>query len=65
MTLDVEGVVNGGVNGKEALGGSRSLEADPRSFPSARWLVGILGSIGEAAAGDMTVNSSDIRHGFM
>ena len=60
MALDVEGVVDGGVNGKEALGRSRSLEADPRSFPSACGLVRILGSIVEAATGHMSIGHADL-----
>ena len=59
VALDVEGVVDDGASGKEPLGRTRSLEVDPRSFPSARRLVRILGSIVEAPAAHMSIGHAD------
>jgi hypothetical protein len=39
MTLDVEGIVDGSVSRKEALGRSRILEAQPRTFSPANRLI--------------------------
>ncbi len=50
MALEIECVVDGGVSREEALGRSRSLETDPRSFASAGRLVRIFGAIIQPAA---------------
>jgi len=45
MALDVEGIVNGGVNGQESLGRSRRFESLHLAFASSRRLMRILSPI--------------------
>jgi hypothetical protein len=55
MSLEVEGVVDGGVSGEKSLRGTRILEADQRSFSSSNRLMRILRPIARSTNGDVSI----------
>lgn len=60
MSLEVEGILDGGVSGEKSLRGARILESDPTSFSSSNRLMRILRPIVRATTGDLAICQTEI-----
>ena len=62
MSFLIEVVMDRGVDGDEYLQGSHPPETKHGPFPPSKWLVSILGSIVDPAAGFLFFGAANDRH---
>jgi len=60
VSLDAEGVLDGGMHGEEPLSWTGPVEADPASFAPSKGLVRVLSAIVRAAAGNVPIGHAEL-----